>query len=155
MPVPSAQADFRGAPCGRAYAAVVTDVAGAYPRAVRPRNLSDLPGFTRASFVGLGSIPFVYSDFRIAADADERSALQTAVRTNCKGVDAWVKVRALFPAGSQGFAETQCSSGAYLNQFLFSAVGVGLDPARFDAQPDLPGGEPTWSEGYAITVLHP
>jgi len=154
-PVPSAQADFRGAPCGRAYAAVVTDVAGAYPRAVRPRNVSDLPGFARATFVGLGSIPSVFSDFGIAPEVDEQRALQTAVRTNCKGTDAWAKVRALFPAGSQGFAETQCSSGAYLDQFLFSAVGVGFDPARFDAQPALPGGEPTWSEGYAITVLHP
>jgi hypothetical protein len=155
LPVPSAQADFRGSPCGRAYATVVQDVAGAYPRAVRPRNLSDLPGFARATFVGLGSIPFVYSDFAIAPDADERRALQSAIRMNCKGADAWQTVSALFPAGSQSFAETQCSSGAYLDRFLFSDVGVGLDPARFDAQSDLPGGDPSWSEGYAITALHP
>ena len=51
--------------------------------------------------------------------------------------------------------KTLCSSGSYLDSFFFGPYGVGLDPARFDAQPDLPGGEPSWSEGYAITVLHP
>ena len=155
LPVPSSAADFRGSPCGRAYATVVQDVAGAYPRAVRPRNLSVLPGFTRANFVGLGSIPFIYADFKIAPGAEERRALQSAVRTTCKGEDAWAKVRALFPKESEGFAETQCSSGAYIDQLLFGPVGIGLDPARFAAQPDLPGGDPSWPDGYAITVLHP
>ena len=155
LPVPSAQADFRGAPCGRAYATVVQDAAVNYPRAVRPRNLSDLPGFARTNFVGLGSIRFVYSDFRIAADADEERALQQAMRANCKGPDAWSTVRALFSASAQALAETQCSSGAFLHQLLFGPAGVGPDPARFDAQPDLPGGVPSWPAGYAITVLHP
>lgn len=155
MPVPSAEASFIGNSCRRAYTGVVQQVASLYPREVRPRNLATLPGFARADFVGLGAIPFVYSDFKIPADADERRGLQTAVRTNCKGPDAWLKVRALFPAGSESFAETQCSSGAYLDQFFFGPTGIGLDPARFDAQPELPGGEPSWSEGYAITVLHP
>ena len=155
LPVNSAQASFRGSPCGRAYATVVQDVARDYPRDVRPRNLSAQPGFTRATFIGLGSIPFIFADFRIAAGADEKRALQSAVRANCKGPDAWTTVRALFPSSAQAFAETQCSSGAYLDQFLFGPAGVGLDPARFDAQPNLPGGDPSWSEGYAITVLHP
>lgn len=155
LPVPSSEADFRGSPCGRAFARVIEDVASQYPRGVRPRNLSALPGFARATFVGLGSIPFVYADFKIVPEAEERRALQSAVRTTCKGEDAWVKVRALFPKESEGFAETQCSSGAYLNQLLFGPAGIGLDPARFAAQPDLPGGDPSWSEGYAITVLHP
>ena len=159
MPVPSATANFRGSPCGRAYTDVVQDVAGNYPRDVRPRNLSTLPGFAREDFIGLGVIPYVYSDFKIPADADERRGLQAAVRTNCKGADAWAKVRALIPAptpfGQPSVAETLCSSGSYLDQFFFGPAGIGLDPARFDAQPDLPGGEPSWSEGYAITVLHP
>lgn len=159
LPVPSAEADFVGAACRKAYTGVVKQVASLYPREVRPRNLSKLPGFARAAFVGLGAIPYVYSDFKIPADANERRGLQAAVRTNCTGADAWAKVRALIPAptpfGQPSVAETLCSSGSYLGQFFFGPTGIGLDPARFDAQPDLPGGEPSWSEGYAITVLHP
>lgn len=155
LPVPSAEADFVGTACRKAYTGVVEQVASLYPREVRPRNLSKLPGFARADFVGLGAIPFIYSDFTIPADADERRALQAAVRANCKGVDAWTKVRALFPADAQDFAETQCSSGTYLDRLFFGTAGIGLNPERFEAQPDLPGGDPSWSEGYAITVLHP
>lgn len=155
LPVPSAKADFRGAPCGRAYATVIQEAAVNYPRAVRPRNLSDLPGFSQANFVGLGSIRFVYSDFRIAADADEDRALQQAIRANCKGPDAWSTVRALFSASAQALAETQCSSGSFLDQLLFGPAGIDPDPARFDAQPQFPGGAPSWPAGYAITVLHP
>lgn len=159
MPVPSAEANYVGTGCRTAYSGVVQQVAGLYPREVRPRNLAKLPGFARATFVGLGAIPYIYSDFKVPAEADERRGLQAAVRTNCKGADAWVKVRALVPApipgGQPSTAETLCSSGAYLDQFFFGPTGIGLDPARFDAQPDLPGGEPSWSEGYAITVLHP
>ena len=154
-PVPSATARFRGKACGNAYATVIQDVASDYPRAVRPRNLSSRPGFARSTFIGLGSIPFVYSDFKISPRANEKRALGASIRANCPGVNAWPRVRALFPSSAQDFAETQCSTGAYLQQFLFGAQGVGLDPARFDAQPRLPGGDPSWSEGYAITVLHP
>ena len=158
-PIPSAEANFLGSPCRRAYSGVISQVAALYPRDLRPLNLSKLPGFARADFVGLGAIPYVYSDFKVPADADERRGLQAAVRTNCKGPDAWAKVRALIPAptpfGQPSVAETLCSSGAYLEQFFFGPTGLGLDTARFDAQPDLPGGEPSWSEGYAITVLHP
>lgn len=155
MPVSSAQASYRGSPCGRAYADVINEVGRTYPREVRPRNLRSLAGFTGAHFIGLGTPRFVYSDFAIPADADDRRALQAALRTTCKGADAWVKVRALFPAGSASFAETQCSSGAYLNQLFFGPAGIGLDPARFDARAALPGGDPSWPAGYAITALHP
>jgi hypothetical protein len=155
MPVNSAQANYRGSPCGRAYADVISEVARSYPREVRPRNLRSLAGFTGAHFVGLGTPRFVYSDFAIPAEADDRRALQVALRTTCKGDDAWIRVRALFPAGSAGFAETQCSSGAYLNQLFFGPTGIGLDPARFDARATLPGGDPSWPAGYAITALHP
>ena len=154
-PVPSATARFSLKQCGTAYATVIRDVARDYPRAVRPRNLSARPGFARATFIGLGSIPFVYSDFKISPRANEKRALTSSLRTTCQGTNAWPTVRALFPSSAQAFAETQCSTGAYLQQFLFGAQGVGLDPARFDAQPRLPGGDPSWSEGYAITVLHP
>lgn len=159
FPVPSAEADFRGSPCRRAYSGVIEQVASLYPRPLRPRNLASLPGFSGADFIGLGAIPFTYSDFKIPAGADDQRALQAAVRTNCKGPNAWVTVRALIPSPTPydqpSFAETLCSSGAYLDAFFFGPAGVGLDPATFDAQPDLPGGEPSWSEGYAITVLHP
>lgn len=155
MPVNSAQASYRGSPCGRAYTDVIDQIGRLYPREIRPRNLSDLAGFTRAHFIGLGTPRFVYSDFAIPADADDRRALQVALRTTCKGDDAWVRVRALFPAGSASFAETQCSSGAYLNQLFFGPAGLGLAPARFDARATLPGGDPSWPAGYAITALHP
>lgn len=154
-PVPSSQASFRGSPCGRAYADVIREVGRPYPREVRPPMIRKLAGFSRAHFIGLGTPRFVYSDFAIPADADDRRALQVALRTTCKGADAWVMVRALFPADRSGLAETQCSSGAFLNQLFFGPAGVGLDPARFDAQPNLPGGDPSWPAGYAITVLHP
>ena len=154
LPVNSARADFRGAFCRRAFAGVIQDVAVDYSRDVRPRNLRDLPGFT-GSFVGLGGIPATYADLDIPADADDRVALERAARATCKGEDAWEKVRHLFPTPTPVFAETLCSTSSYLAEFLFGTYGVGLDPATFDAQPDLPGGEPSWSKGYAITVLHP
>lgn len=155
MPVNSAQASYRGSTCGRAYADVINEVGRTYPREVRPRNLRNLAGFTGAHFIGLGTPRFVYSDFAIPTDADDRRALQIALRTTCKGDDAWLRVQALFPAGSQSFAETQCSSGAYLNQLFFGPTGIRLDPSRFDARAMLPGGDPSWPAGYAITALHP
>jgi hypothetical protein len=155
FPVASNQADFRGSPCGRAYSGVIQDVASLSIRDVRPRNLSKLPGFARANFVGLGAIPFIYADFKIDPGANAKTSLQVAVRSTCKGADAWLSVRALYPAPTPELAETRCSTGSYLGQFFFGPTGIGLDPARFQAQPDLPGGEPSWSEGYAITVLHP
>jgi len=154
-PVPSAEASFRGFTCGRAYAGVVRDRAGEYPRELRPRNLDALPGFTRADFVGLGAVAVTYADFRIDSDAPPRRALRQAMQTTCTGPDAWPAVRALFPTPTPSFAETQCSSAAYLGEFIFGPWGVGLDPSRFDPRPDFPGGQPSWPKGYAITVLHP
>lgn len=155
MPVNSAQANYRGSPCGRSYSDVILEVGRAYPRDVRPRNLRDLAGFGRARFIGLGTPRFVYADFGIPADADDRRALQVALRTTCKGANAWEKVRALFPADKASLAETQCSSGAFLDQLFFGPSGIGLDPANFDARGSLAGGDPSWPAGYAITVLHP
>lgn len=154
-PVKSNAALFRGSPCGRSYTDVVRDVARLSERPARPRNLAVLPGFARASFVGVGTIPAIYSDFQIPADADEQAALQRALRTTCKGVNAWPVVRALRPGPTSVITESLCSTGSYLGQFLFGPTGVGMDPVRFAAQPDLPGGEPSWPQGYAITALHP
>lgn len=68
-------------------------------------------------------------------------------------------MRALVPApipfGQLSLAETLCSSDSYPEQFSFGPAGLGLDPARVDARPDLPGGEPSWSQGHASTTLHP
>ena len=155
VPVASIEANFRGSPCGRAYTGVVQEVAGLSPRDVRPRNLAKLPGFARASFIGLGAIPFVYADFQIPPGADEKRSLQTAVRTTCKGPDAWLKVTALSPVPPTDNTQTMCSSGSYMGQLFFGPAGIGLTPDRFDAQPDLPGGVPSWRSGYAITVLFP
>lgn len=159
MPVPSAEANFLPTPCGRAYTRVIREVGRAYPRDLRPANLDQLPGFARATFVGLGAIPYTYADLQVDPAADDREGLRSALNSDCKGPDAWATVRELIPDppafGQPSFAETLCSSGSYLDSFFFGPYGVGLDPARFDAQPDLPGGEPSWSEGYAITVLHP
>lgn len=155
LPVPSDQADFLAGRCSRAYASVIRDVASTSIRDIRPRNLSKLAGFSRATFVGLGAIPFTYSDFKIPANADERISLQRAVRSTCKGADAWADVRSLYPAPTPSVAETLCANGAYTGELLFGPFGIGLDPASFDAQADLPGGAPSWAEGYAITVLHP
>jgi hypothetical protein len=155
MPVASAGARFLLADCGQAYKAIIADAARQTPRELRPRNLHKQPGFARANFVGLGSVPFVYNDFKIPPGVDQRRALRDALRTTCKGTDAWSRVRALFPDPPTTFAETQCSSGAYLNQFFFGSAGIGLDPQRLQTRPDLGGVEPSWSQGYAVTALHP
>lgn len=155
IPVSSASANFLDSRCGRAYTKVIKEVAGLSPRELRPRRLSALPGFSRADFVGAGSIPAVYADFRISPGSDDRRALRTAMRDTCTGPDAWQKVRGLFPTPTPSFAETNCSSASYLWQLLFGGRGIGLTPATFDARPELPGGEPSWPEGYAITALHP
>ena len=155
IPVSSASANFIDSLCGRAYRNVIKEAAGLSPRELRPRRLSALPGYSRADFVGAGSIPFVYADFRISPGSDDRRALRAAMRDTCTGPDAWQKVRGLFPTPTPSFAETNCSSASYLWQLLFGERGIGLDPAQFDARPVLPGGEPSWPEGYAITALHP
>jgi hypothetical protein len=154
MPVPSATARFRGPVCGQAYSSAIAEVTRETPRSVKPRNLSKLPGFAQARFIGLGGVPFTYRDLRVPRKANERTGLTSALQASCRGVDAWSKVRALYPTPTV-FTETLCASGAYYRQLFFGPVGIGLDPDRFAAQPKFPKGEPSWSAGYAITALHP
>ena len=154
-PVVSSLANFREIACGRAYSKVIQDAATTTSRNLRPRNLSGLPGFASAEFIGLGAIPLVYADLKVGVEVDDRRGLKQAMQTTCKGPDAWPQVQALFPSPTPVFAETACSSGSYIWQLLFGTRGIGLDPASFDAQPDLPGRQPSWPSGYAISVLHP
>ena len=155
-PVASDLAEFRGSPCGRTSAAVIGDVATtvAEPR-IRPQRLGSLPGFNRASFVGLGSVTFTYTDFKIPTTADPRQALATRVRTTCKGPDAWASVRALYSEPVPSVADTLCSSGSYIGEFLFGSRGLDVDPTRINPIPAFAGGVPSWPSGYAITVLFP
>lgn len=154
-PVPSAQADFLGAVCGRAYRSTIRGAVAQTHRRLRPRNLHLMAGFERARFIGLGGISYVYGDFGIPAGANARRGLEDAIGSTCEGSDAWSKVRALYPDPPSTFTEVLCSSAAYLNQFLFGPSGVGLAPKRFQPTPQFARSEPSWSEGYAVKSLHP
>jgi hypothetical protein len=155
-PVASDRADFRGSPCGRTYAAVISDVATTVkePR-IRPQRLGSLPGFSRANFIGLGGVTFAYTDFAIPTTADPRRALATRVRTTCEGPDAWVSVRALYSEPVPSVADTLCSLGTYAGEFLYGSRGLEVDPTRINPIPTFAGGVPAWPSGYAITVLFP
>lgn len=154
-PVTAGTARFSWDRCTKAYQRTITAVGGtrneAAPRP--PAALKDLRGFDAANFVGLGSLPFTYSDLRIMPEANERTALRSTTTTDCTGTDAWATVLALFAGRSSTFADTLCSTAAYSYALLFGPTGVGVKPTRFTVDPKAFPRLPAWTSGYATTVL--
>lgn len=156
-PVNASTARFSWQRCGDAYGLTISAVGSqrSPAAAVPPSMLRDLPGFDSASFVGLGSLPFTYSDLGVTEASNERTALRGASEATCSGSGAWTKVLALYAGRPSTFADTLCSTAAYSYQFLFGALGVGVSPQRFTTDDAAFPRSPAWPSGYAITVLDP
>ena len=156
LPVESDAASFESQACGNAYRQVLRSVGKTVAeRAVRPWRLREIGGFAQTTFQGTGSIPFIYADFQIPAGGDDRAALRAALRSTCVGVDAWLSVVALLEGDRSVFAETLCSTGAYLDQLVFGRSGVGVTPEQFQARSATGAPAPAWTAGYATTILVP
>jgi len=156
-PVAADTAMFQWSRCATAFGGTITDVGSERTPAakVSPSALRHLAGFDSAQFVGLGGIPYTFSDLGIDKATNERTALRGATEATCKGQNAWSKVLARFAGRSSAFADTLCSSGAYQYDFLFGSEGVGVKPDRFTVQAAALLREPAWTSGYATTVFDP
>ena len=156
-PVDASTAMYSWIRCTGAYDDVISRV-GAQRTAsatVPPDQLRDLPGFAGTFFVGLGSIPYSFATLGIENERNERTALRTAVQRVCSGTNAWDTVRPLYAAPSSAQGETLCSTTSYQYEFVFGPNGVGAPPSRFTTiEVDLPK-SPSWTAGYAITLLDP
>lgn len=156
-PVAADKAQFQWNRCAAAFRAIITEVGSKRTAAaqVTPSALRDLAGFNDARFVGLGSIPFEFSDLGIQGAVNKRTALRGATEATCSGKDAWRNVLALFAGRPSAFADTLCSSGAYQYEFLFGTAGVGIKHRSFTADSSAFPRDPSWTSGYAVTVLDP
>lgn len=156
-PVDSATALYSWRRCTGAYDAVISRIGAqrTASAAVSPDTLRDLPGFDEAYFVGLGSIQYTFATLGIEHERNERRALRDSVRRVCSGPNAWANVRPLFAGPFTALSETLCSTTSYQNEFIFGPTGVGATPDLFTTiDVDLPK-SPSWTAGYAITVLDP
>lgn len=156
-PVNSSTAQFSWKRCASAYNQTVATVGGTRTASapVAPVVLRTLPGFNSATFIGLGSIQYIYSDLGIGNRPNERLALQQSATQLCTGTNAWEKMLTAYGDDSSAFVETLCSTSTYTYEFIFGASGVGANPLRFaTGEAGLPRA-PAWTSGYAITVLDP
>lgn len=156
-PVDSARAMYSWDRCRAAYDDVIATV-GAQRSAsatVPPEKLRDLPGFAGTFFVGLGSIQYTFATLGIEDRRNERTALRDSVRRVCSGPNAWDAIRPLYPASFSALGEALCSTTSYQYEFVFGPNGVGATPPLFTTiEVDLPK-SPSWTAGYAITMLDP
>ena len=155
---PSASADFRPVLCGREMAEVISETGS--NRLNRKNNggvafgeIRALPGFKSAKFGAVSSIAFTFKDFGVAAASNEKTALSAATRAVCVGPNAWNKVVAQYGGSTKEFAQTGCANASYTQEFLFGTSGLKVSPKTLEAQPDFQGESPSWSRGYALTVL--
>jgi hypothetical protein len=156
-PVNATTARFSWTRCASAYDAVITSVGAVRNMAaqVSPTQLHTLPGFSGKKFVGLGSIPLIFTTLGVASTKDESAAVHDAVATTCAGPGAWSRAAALYPTALVSFADTLCSTATYQHELIFSAKGVGIRPDRFAALDSRLPRPPAWTSGYAITRMDP
>lgn len=156
-PVNSSTAQFSWNRCTGAYNQTVAEIGGKRTASapVSPVDLRNLPGFESATFVGIGSIPFTYSDLGIQNKSNERLSLRRTTTQMCTGTNAWEKVLAAYGVKSNTFADTLCSNGAYTYEFIFGSSGVGVSPRRFTSSDSRISRAPAWTSGYAVTILDP
>lgn len=156
-PVNSSTAQYSWNRCASAYNQTVAVVGGkrTASASVAPIDLRKLPGFDSATFIGLGSIPYTFSDLGIENKTNERVSLRQSTTQLCTGTNAWEKVLAAYGEKSNTFADTLCSTGTYTHEFIFGSSGVGVSTQRFTTSDSRLSRAPAWTSGYAITVLDP
>lgn len=156
-PVESGTARYSWDRCAHAYLSVITQVGRQRTSTARtaPWQLRDVPTFATTKFIGLGGIPFNYSDLMIPPSANPRAALKGSTQRTCAGPNAWQRVNTLFVGRSNSIAETICSSSTYQYQFLFGDRGIELAPNQLIVSTANLPRAPAWTSGYAITVLDP
>jgi hypothetical protein len=122
---------------------------------VPPAQLRTLPGFDGTTFLGLGSIPLIFTTLGAAGAKDIPAAVRAKVAGTCMGPGAWSHTAALYPPSLASFADTLCSTSTYEYELAFSPKGVGIRSDHFTVlDPNAPQ-QPAWTSGYAITRLHP
>lgn len=151
-------ADYSTAGCGREMDGVVHTVGGDAQNltdnsGVAPSHLRQIAGFSATHFIGLGSVRFVLTDFGATGPGDQQAQLSASVTTHCVGRDAWGKVVTLFTGATGSFVQTACSDAAYIQAYVFGTSGIGVAPAHLTGVPNFGGPVPTWSRGYALSVL--
>jgi hypothetical protein len=156
-PVNTSAAQFSWKRCASAYNQTVEVVGGkrTASASVAPVDLHKLPGFDFATFIGIGSIPFTYSDLGIENKSNEQLSLRQTTTQVCTGPNAWEKVLTIYGDKSNTFAEALCSTSTYTYEFIFGSSGVGVSPLRFTPGEAGLSRAPAWTSGYAITVLDP
>ena len=153
VPVNSVEARYELRACAQAYAGVIDGVSA--KAAVQPDALRTLPGFSDSHFIGLGSIPFVFRDFKISPnEAEDGKALTAGLRATCRGANAWPRVYAIYGA-TNAFSETLCPNASLVRMFVFGTRGVGIPGSDFEGDPQFGDRSPSWPAGYATTVLNP
>jgi hypothetical protein len=152
-PVKSSAALFRTSDCGAAYRSAIrsTMTDQKVPTNLVLRRLRERPGFSLSNFIGISTIVYTYGYFGLAGGP--QNDLIKATSRNCSGDNAWPRVLSLFGEGSTAYADTLCSNGAYVNEFLYGRQGLGVPATALDPTPE--GIDPTWIEGYALTVIYP
>lgn len=156
-PVDASTAKYSWSRCTGAYDDVISRVGSQRTASatVSPDQLRDLPGFEGTFFVGLGSIQYTFATLGIEDRRNERTALRDSVQRLCTGPNAWDAIRPLYAGTSTALGETLCSTTSYQYEFVFGPNGVGAKPPLFTTiEVDLPK-SPSWTAGYAITLLDP
>ncbi len=89
-PMDSSTARYSWKRCATAYNQTVSTVGGkrSTTAPVAPVALRTLPGFNSATFIGLGSIPFTYSDLGIENEPNEQTSLRQSTTRMCTGTNA-------------------------------------------------------------------
>lgn len=157
-PVASRTAKYSWTRCSNAYSKTITIVGAVSSEAaaVPPMALRELPGFRSARFVSLGAlVPSSYSELGILTAPKAKTALRAATTDVCTGDNAWTKVLARFEGRPITFADTLCANATYSYALLFSASGVGVGARNFTPDTSSFSRPPSWTSGYAITVLDP
>lgn len=158
--VVGASADYRPVTCSRAYAVVVsrtgTDRFNTQQTGgIAPRDVRNLPGFARSRFALIGSGSYVLADFGISDTVDDDQLLQAALRRTCTGPDAWSKVVTQFRDSRGAIAQTACANATFLHTWLFGRQGLGVEADQLANDASVEGRTPSWSRGFALTVLAP
>ena len=156
-PVNASTAMYSWSRCAHAYDTVITSVGAVRTTAapVPPAQLRTLPGFAGTTFIGLGSIPLIFTTLGAAGAKDIPAAVRAKIAATCMGPGAWTHSAALYPPSLASFADTLCSTSTYEYELAFSTKGVGIRSDHFTVlDPNAPQ-QPAWTSGYAITRLHP
>lgn len=118
-----------------------------------PRRLHGVKGFSTTEFATVAGAMRAMRDFSVSPTGDERSELRSSLGAHCAGHDAWGKVVGLFHGSTGTFSQTACADATFIFSILFGPTGIDVQPSRLVGLPDFGDTSPSWSRGYAVTVI--